>query len=148
MPWRLVLLWLCIALLPLRGWALGLPPGALAHGAIHGQLHAATAAMQAPCHDAPATFESPRQAPHHGHGAAQGLKAAHDPAPACPAPGGPDLQTEHGSCAFCDVCHGAAALPPLARSGFEPLLPAAPPAWVPRPAGRLAVHELFRPPRA
>lgn len=145
MPWRLVLLWLCIALLPLRGWALGLPPGGLAPASGHGMTHAVAAPTPAPCHGAPASSEKARHASHHGHEEAQATAAGH--AAPCPAQAGPDASPGQGTCAFCDVCHAAAALPPLDGTGFEPRLPAAPPAWLPRPSGRLAVHELFRPPR-
>ncbi|WP_119153905.1 hypothetical protein [Caldimonas tepidiphila] len=132
MPWRLVLLWLCIALLPLRGWAgVAMPAPAAAAPAAAVQEAAAR-----PCHGAAAVENLQEEFHEHRHGA-----TAHADAAASMQPGA-------GTCALCDICHGAVAPPVLAFEGFAPMNPGAPPAWEPRSPGRLATHELFRPPRA
>lgn len=137
MPWRLVLLWLCIALLPLRGWAAGAPPATpmhadTHHAAVHPGCHAMVPAETA------AGLEG-HPAAGHSHASMHGPASADEAASELPSA---------GSCALCEVCHGAAMLAPLPLDGFAPLNPGAPPAWAPQAVGRLAVHELFRPPRA
>lgn len=137
MPWRLVLLWLCIALLPLRGWALALPPAAPVHAISHGS------AEHAPCHGTASTpaMDGQESAPAPAHAMAHGH--------AMPADGAAqDHPAAPGTCALCGVCHGMAALPALLFEGFDALPSGTLPAWAPRLSGRLAVHELFRPPRA
>lgn len=121
------LIWLCLALLPLRGMAhatmlaAGMPQGMAVL-----QLDAASG-MPCPLH---ATVSD------------DALAAA------TPAVDGATAEPQNAhSCQLCDLCHSA-ALPMAMLSSAEAALPdAAPAAGASLGAGRLAPDGLFRPPR-
>ncbi len=123
------LIWLCLALLPLRGMAHGLMLGA---GASHGAAVVQTQAdASAPC---------PMHGASMGSEAAAALPGGHgSPATA------PSLASS--CCHLCAVCHGA-AMPALAVASIdaEPYR-GAPNGRVGLGAGRVAPDGLFRPPR-
>ena len=128
---RIVLLWVLLALLPLRGWAAGLMAVDALPAGSAGQVHAT-----APCHGA---HEVP-QAPAAGDAAAD----------ADAAPAASDLAEHFGAasalCGDCDLCH-APMVPPAGR-GLAPLpLSDAPDEAQPRDTGRLMASWLERPPR-
>lgn len=85
MRFRVVLVWMLLALLPVRGWAtLAMqlsPPGSHSTSAAH--------AVQAPCHEMAA--------------ASAPADAAADEAAAGSVGG------SHAGCSMCDLCHGTAA---------------------------------------
>jgi hypothetical protein len=101
-PLTLALLWLAIALLPLRVWAAAVMPVGMAAQAI--------AAEPAPMADDAAPHgHHPAALPCHGALAVPDAQGATDSA-------------EHAGCSLCAVCHGAAA--PMA--GQAPALPQLP----------------------
>ncbi|PXW96960.1 hypothetical protein C7444_10557 [Sphaerotilus hippei] len=117
------LLWLVIALLPLRGWTLtqmSLPAGApltvVAHASDHAGLPAD--ATPAPCH----------------------TTDRHDEVPEAAAAG-------HGSCSLCDVCHASLGLAAPVELNLAPLPEAAPCAATPLGLPDGPPSEPFRPPR-
>ncbi len=109
--WPALLLWLALALLPLRGWAEATMPLMMALGGGPASMQAAaphnTSTM--PCHAAAAMDATIDLA---AAGASPADLAAVDST--SPGP---------NACSMCDLCHGAAADAPRA-----PSLPAAPPA--------------------
>jgi len=142
------IVWIVVALLPLRGWAFAaMPMAGPAHAssvfATHASQHgpqgspiqqAIASAM--PCHGAPG-HAIPQDASARGgmsHGDAGRADASHD---------GTDP-----TCALCQICHGAFAAAP-AVPAFEPPLAhrAAAPAHD-TPAPDAERRGLFRPPRA
>lgn len=114
------LLWIAIALLPLRGLAASLMPAIVQPAA-----SVVAAADEMPCHGAAADGSAAGE--HH----AQPASAVGD----CP------------TCSLCALCHGSVAQAP--QPGFElPALPALPPAAAPpTPIEPRALDGLFRPPR-
>lgn len=115
---RLAVLWILLALLPLRGWAAGLMA---ADGWTAGP--AVTAQVSAPCHGAHATSEEQQE------------------------PMAAEASAAVGAfCGDCDLCHAPMAftgVPALAR-----LVPSdALPEGHPRDTGRLIASWLERPPR-
>jgi hypothetical protein len=128
--------WLLLALLPLRGW--GMPGWAwMAAGA--GASHAATLEV-APCHPTtatPAMVEDAQAALHSLPTAAAGTPPGDASEPDAPA----------HSCTLCQVCHSALALHSLA-----PLATAAPavnslPTWLMLARPQAVPQALFKPPR-
>jgi len=132
--WRVALLSLLMALLPLRGWAWAVMPmptqgqattAAALHGAhapVAASLHHATE-RTAPCHGPQATTEQ---------GAEQGM-------------GGTG---QNHTCSLCDLCHAGVIVPP-SWAWFHDAPPVSPPSWaVSAPHGRDGTDGLFRPPRA
>lgn len=115
------LLWLMLALLPMRGWAIagmGLPPAAqdrtlrVAMADESAQHESAQDGSAMPCHQA-------------------------------------DADAEAGSnCQACDWCHAALAVPPTAGTLGMPRLSDAPPMTPQLDTGRPAVGGLERPPRS
>lgn len=122
---RIAVVWLLLALLPLRGWAtlsMQLPSPA-------GPSNSSTQHEQAPCHEM-ATM-------------AQHAQAQFDAAQSPPE----DNIASHAGCSMCDLCHAAAACgvpraPTLALNGVERVR-SAPDA----DTGRALVGGLERPPR-
>jgi hypothetical protein len=114
------LLWIAIALLPLRGLAASMMPASMSHPA-----PVAASVDEMPCHGADAE----------AHGA-----GTHEPASA---PAVDDCPT----CALCALCHGSVAQAP-APDVHVPALPAAVPvAAMPSALEPRAPDSLFRPPR-
>jgi hypothetical protein len=118
-----MLLWLLLALLPLRGWAQG------------------TMALAAPA--APTAHAAPQQALP-CHGAMVEHPAGH--------PGGPPTSQEGDStagtaCSHCDLCHAAAAPNEVPAQATQALPDLAPAGLVLRPAAASVPDALFRPPR-
>jgi hypothetical protein len=116
------LLWLAMALLPVRGWAVTLMPLAMsaptpAHAAMVTE-HAEPAAAQAmPCHGA-----SSAEAP--------------------------DGKTATPTCSLCDLCHSTVAQapsPPVLPAAPDDALP---PAQASSPVVSQQYDSLFRPPRS
>lgn len=121
------LLWLAIALLPVRGWAVTLMP--LAMGA-PSQAHAAMATEPVP----QATPAAAQAMPCHG---AMTPEATSD-----------DGVVTTPTCSLCDLCHSTVAQAPA-----PPALPAAPddalpPAAASSPVASQQSDGLFRPPRS
>jgi hypothetical protein len=122
---RVVLVWMLLALLPVRGWAtlvMQLQPPS---------HHAAMAAQLAPCHDMADAIVAATAATD---------ATAHSPSSA----GG---SGSHASCSMCDLCHGAAACsaqraPPLAMNNTTRLRPVD---YI--DTGRALIGGLERPPR-
>lgn len=115
------LLWIAIALLPLRGLAVSLMPATVQPSA-----SAVVAAGEAPCHGA-ATDDA--VAGHHG---AQPMASAVGDCP---------------TCSLCVLCHGSVAQAPLPVFELQ-AVPALPPAAAPpAPVEPHAPDGLFRPPR-
>jgi hypothetical protein len=114
---RAWILWLMLALLPLRGWAAGsMSAEMIAHAMPAGQTQSQTQAHAMPCHDA-----------------ADGLT--------------PDDTSSHSCCVSCDICHAATGSAPDAAmpAGPAPHAVAAPSAG--RDTGRAWAGGLERPPR-
>ena len=143
--WRVALLTLLMALLPLRGWAWAVMPmptltqaaaGApdqVASAALHGAHLPAAATLHhaqeraTPCH-------GPQAAAEHGMGDAS----------ADTSPGTGQAHT----CSLCDLCHAGVIVPP-SWAWFHGAPPVSPPSWaVSAPHGRDGTDSLFRPPRA
>jgi len=122
------LLWLLIALMPVRGIAQSLMVGgAFGHGA---SVASMSSSAEAPC-------------PMHAAGA---LEAAAADAPTLDATAAGDNPTQH-TCGLCNVCHSAVLPLTPAAVVSDTLHDAVPlPAWG-LGAGRAAPSELFRPPR-
>ena len=123
------LLWLVIALLPLRGWALAemaamtALPGAVTMAVSPQDMtpHAAAEALP-PCHAAPADRSMPTDAD-------------------------PQATPAHAGCSLCEICHASLGLP-APPSLSLPRLPQAAPALVPVTGAADAPPDaLFRPPR-
>ncbi len=136
--WRVALLTLLIALLPLRGWAwsvMPVPTLGQAQAALS-SLHGAPAPAITSVHQA-----AERSAPCHGHQAT----AQHSPADASadtPGTGHPH------TCSLCDLCHAGVIAPP-SWAWFHDAPPVSPPSWaVSATHGRDGADGLFRPPRA
>ncbi len=118
--WRVALLTLLMALLPLRGWAwavMPVPPAA--------PMAIQSEATQPPCHghqvapDAPDTADASVATGHHAH-----------------------------TCSLCDLCHAGVIVPP-SWAWFHDAPPVSPPSWaVSATRGRDGTDGLFRPPRA
>ena len=114
------LLWLVIALLPLRGWALAeMAAMTTLPGAV---MMAVSPQDMPPCHAAPAERAMPTDAD-------------------------PQATPAHAGCSLCEICHASLGLPaPPALS--LPRLPQAAPALVPVTGAADAPPDaLFRPPR-
>jgi hypothetical protein len=126
------LLWLALALLPLRGLAAGLMPGMMAAAA----TVSATAPAEAPL-------------PCHGHAAGDQAAAEHHALPSHHAAGVDDgASPDCPTCALCALCHGGfahAAAPSLSLPSPEAVPPAIAPS---QPVQPRAPDALFRPPRA
>lgn len=118
--WRVALLTLLMALLPLRGWA--------------------WAVMSVPV-AAPVAVQSE---------AAQPSCHGHQVAPDAPATDGASAATGHHAhtCSLCDLCHAGVIVPP-SWAWFHDAPPVSPPSWaVSATHGRDGTDGLFRPPRA
>ena len=117
----LLLLWLLLALLPLRGWAglaMHLPAADSRAGAAH-------------CHGMDSAAD------------AAGADSEADPGARDSTPG---AGSSTAACTQCELCHGAMLLPVIARA--EPDRPARSwPVAVPDSAQGPAPSPLFRPPR-
>jgi hypothetical protein len=113
------LLWLAIALLPVRGWAVTLMP--LAMGV--------PAPAQVVAVEAPAT--APSATPCHGVMAADS-----------------DAATTTSTCSLCDLCHTTVAQAPSPLSLPAAPDDALPPAAAPSPVDTRLPDGLFRPPRS
>ncbi len=118
--WRVALLTLLMALLPLRGWAWAVMP-VPSPAAITVQVEAA----QPPCHgnqlapNAPDTADASATTGHHAQ-----------------------------TCSLCDLCHAGVIVPP-SWAWFHDAPPVSPPSWaVSARHGRDGTDGLFRPPRA
>jgi hypothetical protein len=116
------IVWLMLALLPLRGWA---------HGAMLVQMTQAPASQSQqaatdlpPCHQAMAATES-----------ADAADAS-------------DTLPSHTVCALCDLCHGVLAAGGGVAAVVHALPGDAPAARLSVHAARGAAHSIFRPPRA
>jgi hypothetical protein len=121
------LIWLCLALLPLRGMA---HATMLASGVPQG-----LAALQV---DTASVIPCPMHA-----SVADAVQAAVQPTPHGAADESPNMH----SCQLCNLCHSA-ALPIALLSSADGALPdAAPVAVASLGAGRLAPDGLYRPPR-
>ena len=146
------LLWLLIALLPLRGWAFGqmLPAGvgpAMVTTAVSSGIAPASTAV----HDPASGGHEAHQADHAALSASPPTPHCHqavDLAPAEPADGNHHGKSTAGSCGLCTVCHAglaAAPLPPTLPLSF--LTAEAPSADPDRPLADGPRRALFRPPR-
>lgn len=117
--WRVALLTLLIALLPLRGWAWAVMPVATPTGS----PMAAEASADMPCH---------------GHAASPDEAPEPSPAPA---------KVAH-TCSLCDLCHAGVIAPP-SWSWAPDAPPLSAPSWAVTAAqGRDGQDGVFRPPRA
>jgi len=124
MRFRVVLVWMLLALLPVRGWAtlaMQLPPAGN-----HGTL--AAHAAQAPCHDMVATAASAEAAADEG---------------ATGSVGG-----SHAGCSMCDLCHGTAAFNAQINLSFALNQIARVQPVADADTGRALVGGLERPPRS
>ena len=121
--WRVALLTLLMALLPLRGWAWAVMPVS---------SPVKTAVSAPPCHAAAHAAQA-ASADHSGHTS--------------------DHADQHGgslshTCSLCDLCHAGVIAPP-SWAWFHDAPPVAPPSWaVSAPPSRDDADGLFRPPRA
>jgi len=130
MSFRLALVWIVLALLPLRGWAvmaMGIPDAApqaalqvqqtQPHHAIDSNVERSSTSVSAmpPCHDA-STADS------------VGSPTGH-------------------ACTLCDLCHSAVTVPRAPLTVGAPLPPTLPRPGMERDTGRNAVGGLDRPPR-
>ena len=119
------LIWLCLALLPLRGMA---HAAMLATGSPHGATAVVTdAASPSPCAMHGTDVAQPDATPVHD-GAAGGSQNSH-------------------SCHLCALCHSAALPMALLAEADDALPDAAPATPASLGAGRLGLDGLFRPPR-
>lgn len=119
--WRVVLLCLMMALLPVRGWAWT-------------TMAVPTEAAMPPCHghaDAPPTDS-----------ADHAVNDAVDDTPA------PTTDTPHAGCSLCELCHAGVLPPQVMLWSGEAVPPGSAPRWTPAPdTGRQGTDGLFRPPR-
>jgi hypothetical protein len=131
MRFRHVILWILLALLPLRGWALSDMQVSMATSA----LAAASAELVTP--DVAHEMQASVAAPCHGEAASSQT----DNAPQ-------SNSGTHGACSFCDLCHSVAMV------NAQTALSAAPTAAVRRlslvsaDTGRALIDRLDRPPRS
>lgn len=128
--WRVALLTLLMALLPLRGWAWAVMPVSASGPAV-----AQVELSQPPCHAQAAMADAFDQAE-----AQPSAHDAHEPT----AGSGHHAQT----CSLCDLCHAGVIVPP-SWAWFHDAPPVSPPSWaVSATHGRDGSDGLFRPPRA
>ncbi len=116
------LLWLAIAWLPVRGWAVTLMPlamGAPAHEAVATERAATAGAAAMPC-----------------HGAVAAEPASDDGVNTTP------------TCSLCDLCHTTMAQAPSPPRLPAPADDARPPAPASSPVATRQTDGLFRPPRS
>ena len=151
-PWRIALLCLLMALLPLRGWAwAGMQVrGAMPQGAI-----VATSALAGAHHMAPQAQAPQAQAqvhptaavpPCHGR-LAQASASAHT-TPQDTAPPQPDHGSQAGTCSLCDLCHAGALPHGTTPHAVGPLPLREALGWsLTTPTGRAWIDPLFKPPR-
>jgi len=128
--WRVALLTLLIALLPLRGWAWAVMPVATpSTSAVSAAVdHGVDARTQTP----------PAEMPCHGHGASPDEAPEPSPSPA---------KVAH-TCSLCDLCHAGVIAPP-SWSWAPDAPPLSAPSWAVTAAqGRDGQDGVFRPPRA
>ena len=117
---RLWIVWLMLALLPMRGWAVAsmvmpsAPVGLASEVSSDAQPHHSSSAM-APCHEAAQDDGSGGEATH--------------------------------ACTLCDLCHSASSVSPQMVLPAAPVPDALPPPAAARDTGRHAVGGLDRPPR-
>lgn len=128
--WRVALLSLLIALLPLRGWAWAVMPVAVPTAPVL----AAEAGLEIDAaHQAQAS-----EMPCHGHAASPSESAQPSSGP---------TKVAH-TCSLCDLCHAGVIAPPT-WSWAPDAPPLAAPSWaVTATPGRDGQDSLFRPPRA
>jgi hypothetical protein len=129
MPFRRIVLWILLALLPLRGWAMGDMQVSMATGTL-------AAVASAHVADAPPVQAS---TPCHGESAQQTSDAPDESRVEAGA---------HSGCSLCDLCHSVAMpttrpMPSLAPSTAGPASP-----WAGTDTGRALIGRLDRPPRA
>jgi hypothetical protein len=131
MRFRPLILWILLALLPLRGWATSDMQVSMALGTLTGAAVAASAVQAAP------EAQHEAAAPCHGNAAAAGVEAA------------PETSSgSHAACSLCDLCHS------VAMATSEPQLSALPVAThqrlslVSTDTGHLLIARLDRPPRS
>jgi hypothetical protein len=143
----LSLVWLVVALLPLRGWAqaqMGLAQNGLVQ--MGGAAMVATASPAAGGHGGSAEMTT-------AHCEAMFANAGFDQADEAAAGGQPDPHhpadhTSHAGCTLCVVCHAGLAASPEVRLMLPAPLPASPlPSAAPRGIPDGAPSPLFRPPR-
>lgn len=120
------LLWLVVALLPLRGWA----QVQMDNGSGWRTDHAAVAVS--------ATLESP---PCH-------VSAAHTPDATPGSTSDPDAASWTGSCAHCTVCHASLGLTWQMALDWPPLPHTAPTPQLATSVAERPPGKLFRPPRS
>ncbi len=131
MRYRTLILWILLALLPLRGWATSDMQVSMALGALTGAVVAKSAVQAAP------------EAQHHAAAPCHGDASKSD-ADAAPEPSGGG----HAACSLCDLCHS------VAMASAEPLLSALPAvgdqrlSLVSTDTGHLLIARLERPPRS
>jgi hypothetical protein len=147
--WRVALLTLLIALLPLRGWAWAVmpvpTPGHAAPGAPDQVVSAASHGAHAPAATS-LRHAAERAAPCHGHQATTQHATADAHADAAPVTS--DNPGTGHTCSLCDLCHAGVIVPP-SWAWFHDAPPVSPPSWaVSATHGRDGTDGLFRPPRA
>ena len=122
---RLVVLWILLALLPLRGWAYGNMQVAMAAGAV---------AMAAQSTESPA--------------AAHAAMPCHEAASATgAAPDADSANSGHTACALCDLCHSVALFSAASPLGETQLAVSRVRPVTGIDTGRALVGGLERPPR-
>jgi hypothetical protein len=134
MRFRPLILWILLALLPLRGWATSDMQVSMALGTLTGAVMTATAA--ASTRQAAPAKQHHAAAPCHGEASPPEVDAS------------PEANTgSHASCTLCDLCHS------VAMASAEPQLNALPMAThqslslVSTDTGHLLIARLDRPPR-
>ncbi len=134
LPRRLTtaLLWLAIALLPMRGWAASVMPMVAVEGP-----HGATVSAAEPLHTPP---------PCHGmaHAHTEADPMASDEPMAADEANAPS--TTH-TCSMCDLCHAGVLQTTPAAIALADLPQSAPPGAAPAAIEPVAPDGLFRPPR-
>jgi hypothetical protein len=130
MRFRRVILWILLALLPLRGWATSDMQVSMGMSTVMAATAAAASTQAAP------DVQHHAAAPCHGVAAKEDVDAA------------PELSTVgHTACTLCDLCHSVAmataapvlsALPMVAKPSFS---------LVSTDTGHLLIARLDRPPR-
>lgn len=130
MRFRHLILWILLALLPLRGWATSDMQLSMALGAMTGAVVAASSMQAAP------KAQHHAAAPCHGDAATTGIEAA------------PEPSSSHAACTLCDLCHSVAMATAESVLDTRPTVAAERVNLVSTDTGHLLIARLDRPPRS
>jgi hypothetical protein len=131
MRFRPLILWILLALLPLRGWATSDMQVSMALGTLTSTVAAASSTHAAP------EAQHHAAAPCHGDAAKASVDAAQEPS-----------SSGHAACTLCDLCHGVAMATAEPQLSVLPMAASRRLSLVSTDTGHLLIARLDRPPRS